>query len=465
MIFVASLFLIALLMIAWRFRPTLTLAHGLLAVIVLGSVFGHPFFHVSAGGIPITLDRLFLAGLVSLTGFLLMTKRLAWAPWNRIDLCLLAFVGLLIINVFSSDWKYRDNQPLAQLLFNYFVPLGIYFVARNLGNDPRAFRVFNWGLMGLGAYLALIAICEVKGWYGLIFPKFIINAEETEFLGRGRGPFLNPIACGMYQMMALCCGMVWWGRANTTQKAWLVAFAGLMLTGIFCTLTRSVWLATGMVLAIYVWRQAGQTWRGIFLVAAPVAAVVLLFLVGDRINSFKRDKEVTAEEMSESIELRPLLAIVAGRMIEEKPLFGHGLRQYSKYRAHYTIKSEADRPLQKVLPYVQHNLFLSYAVDIGLIGLGIYLLALGSWFWIAIKLWWHPQLPWDVQRSAYLLLAFLVGFCVNGMFHDVSVIVMLHPLLFLLVGWVSAENRYFFAAEEKLPEPAADRNSFLPVSA
>lgn len=451
MVYLASLFLIAALLAVWRFRPPLTLASGVIGVIVAGSVLGHPFWHLSVGGLPLTLDRLLLVGLLGFCGYQLLCERIAWSPWNRVDLLLACFLAYLIANVFTTDWGYRDKQPLANLLFNYFGPFGIYLVARQLGNDARHFKTITFGLMGLGGYLAFIAICEVREWYALIYPKFIISTDEMEFLGRGRGPFLNPVACGLYQMMGLCAGLVWWPKADTLKRAGLVAFALLMLTGIFCTLTRSIWLGTIVALGTYVWMNASWKWRGVFLVSGPVAAALLLTVVGEHLNSFKRDKDVTAEQMSESIELRPLLAVVATRMIEDKPFLGHGLRQYSKNRAQYITKSPSNVPLQKVLPYVQHNLFLSYAVDLGLIGLMIYLASFVTWLYLSIKLWLTPALPWDVRQTGYLLLAFLIGFTINGLFHDVSVIVMMHQLLFLLVAWASGQYSYFYSATSSLP--------------
>lgn len=458
MAYVAILFLLAAVLIAWRFQPRIDLAMAAMLVLVMGSVFGHPFYHSSIAGFPITLDRILLIGVLGLAGYLWWSGKLEIARWNRADTLLVLFLLLLTWNVFESDWRYREKQPLAQLLFNYFLPFGLYLIARNIGDRSRHFRTITFTLMGLGVYLAVTAICEVQGWYRLIFPGFIINAPDTEFLGRGRGPFLNPIACGLFQLMGLCSGLVWWSRSSPAQRAGLLAFAGVMLAGIFCTLTRSVWLSTAVVLGIYVWVNSPRRWQGLMVAAAPVCLLLLLAVAGDRLNSFKRDKEVSEAEMSESIELRPLLAVVATRMVQEKPLMGHGLRQYTKHSRRYIAREHTEQPVQKVLPYVQHNLFLSYAVDIGLIGLSVYLTLIGTWTVLAVKLWRHPDLPWDVRQSGYLLLAFLVAFAVNGMFHDTSVIVMLHHLMFLLAAWVCHQNAYFFAgtttSERVSPYPA-----------
>lgn len=452
MLYLIFLLTIGVSLIALRFCQALRMEHGVVAVLIFGSVLGHSFYHVNAGGLPVTIDRLFLMALLALSTILVIHKRETWRSFNRSDIVLGLFLAVLTYNTFSSDWQYRDKQPLGQLVFNYFVPLGVYFLARNFSGNGQSFRIFNGGLMVLAAYLAVIAICEVRGWHGLIFPRYIVESTETEFFGRGRGPFLNPVACGIYQMIGLCCGMVWWTRVSWLLRGGLMIYAAVLLAGIFATLTRSVWLATAMTLVLYVWVNSDWRWRGFYLAAAPIALILIVLVAGDRFNSFKRDKNVTAAEMSESIELRPLLAMVATEMILEKPLWGHGFRQYSKTRTEYHFKQTTEAPLQKVLPYVQHNLFLSYAVDIGLIGLLVYLMALGTWITLSVKLWfakpyaWQKRpVPWHTRQIGFLSLAFLIAFIFNGMFHDVSVVPMLHHLLFALVGMVTGLNAHHFA--------------------
>jgi len=469
MVYLVGLLAIGGLLFALKFYQELRIEHGVLGVLIVGSVFGHAFFNVSAGGLPITLDRILLGAVwVWLVAWITLGK-INLQSINRSDLILLMFIGILTLNVATSNWKYHQNKPVAQLIFNYMLPLALYFVMKNIGHQKSVFRTINFGLMALGTYLAFTAVCEARGWHGMVFPKYILDPLQPEFLGRGRGPFLNPVACGIYQMMALCCGMVWWNRSSLGVRALLASFALLLLAGIFSTLTRSVWLGTIVVLVTYFWFTSGWKWRGIFLAAAPFALICLVVLGGDKINSFKRDKDVTESEMSESIELRPLLAIVAGKMIQERPLFGHGFRQYMETGRSFHIRETGSMPLQKVLPYVQHNLFLAYAVDLGLVGLGVYLLTTGIWSLTSLKIWRNEKLPWEVQQTGYLFLAFLIGFAINGMFHDVSIIPMLHHLLFIFAGWVTGLNTYYFQSKTiaqtgPLPMPSETDRSGLSLA-
>jgi hypothetical protein len=103
---------------------------GCLAVIFVGSCFGHAFFHIAVGPVPITIDRLILAGLfvvfaVSYHTSLVDAKPLAPADW-ALGILLL----VLTISTLTHDWQIDASQPVATLLFFYGLPIAIYWLAR-----------------------------------------------------------------------------------------------------------------------------------------------------------------------------------------------------------------------------------------------------------------------------------------------------------------------------------------------
>jgi len=53
---------------------------------------------------------------------------------------------------------------------------------------------------------------------------------------------------------------------------------------------------------------------------------------------------------------------------------------------------------------------------------------------IAILTWTDPTIPFWRQQFGMLLLVFLSNHCVNGMFHEVSIIPMEHMLMFFLAA-------------------------------
>ncbi|MBP89109.1 MAG: hypothetical protein CMJ64_20730 [Planctomycetaceae bacterium] len=91
-------------------------------------------------------------------------------------------------------------------------------------------------------------------------------------------------------------------------------------------------------------------------------------------------------------------------------------------------------PLELARPYVQHNVFLALLTQTGLVGLGLWLMTLGLWAHNAWQLWTSKHAPLWARQHGLVLLALLIVYCVNGMFHDIGIITMVNMLLFLVAG-------------------------------
>ena len=158
---------------------------GCLAVLLAGTCFGHPFFHWSAGPLPITIDRVLWAVVI---GQYIVWRRLGLAdpkPIGRAEIALLAFVAVLAASTLTHDWQARNSQPLARLVFDYLMPLGVYWVARQSRITERGILATFAFLAALGLYLALTGLAETSGNHGLVFPKYIASPELAEFLRPG----------------------------------------------------------------------------------------------------------------------------------------------------------------------------------------------------------------------------------------------------------------------------------------
>ena len=177
---------------------------GVLTVILAGSCFGHPFFKVAAGPIPITSDRLLFA-VVALQYLIYRRWGLAEPkPIVAADYILLAFVGFLGISTVLHDWTYHGSLPMAQYLFLYLMPCGLYWIVRQSRLTERAI-LGTFTVCGLFAlYLCLTAIAESRQMWSLVFPTYLRLSSFEEFFGRGRGPFLNPTTNGFYIGVCIC---------------------------------------------------------------------------------------------------------------------------------------------------------------------------------------------------------------------------------------------------------------------
>ncbi|MEL7263869.1 MAG: O-antigen ligase family protein, partial [Planctomycetota bacterium] len=173
-----------------------------------------------------------------------------------------------------------------------------------------------------------------------------------------------------------------------------------------------------------------------------------------------------------SVQLRPLLALVAWEMFQDRPLTGHGYGQYFRHSKPYHEVRKYGMPLQTTLPYIQHNVFLGYVVDMGLIGLGSLCGLLIGWTAIAIGLLrdapvrgpagGRSAMPHransadqptrgEQRQLAIVVLCLISAYAINGMFHDVSLIDMIHMTLFFLGGLIVSLHQQRQRGDTVLP--------------
>lgn len=453
--------MVLLLRCQWRSANLLPMLG--LGVVLVGSVLGFEFFHLSGGPIPITLDRLLLAGLLGLCGVFYLRGSEHLRPLNRADVLVLALVAVNSFSALTHDWRFLDNMPASRLLFFYFIPVALYFVMRTVRMNNADLKWFAIVLSGFGIYLAVTAVFETRELSSLVFPRYIMNTTEMEFLGRGRGPFLNPVSNGIFMVICCCCLWMNWTTSSQRGKLWIMGLTAIMAAGIFCTLTRSIWMGFIASAAVFIWYPASRQTKGALVIAATVMAIVAFPIVGEKIFSFKRDKQVTVEEMENSAALRPLFAMVAWKMFQDRPVFGCGFGQYAREKYPYLQDPHSGMPLSATKLFMQHNIFLAYLTELGLVGLSVLLVLLSVMGYFGWDLWRDPELPLWPRMFGMLLVVMLINYSINGMFHDVSIIPMQNILLMFLFGVVnnirtareSFEMEFIPASFEPAPEQAS----------
>jgi hypothetical protein len=412
------------------------LVGGALVVLLAGSCFGHPFFNVPAGPLPLTADRLLLAVLV-LQYFIY--RRWGWTdpkPLATGDYVLAAFIILLVASALTHDFRFHQSQPLAQLLFFYLMPVTMYWVVRQTRWTERSARWLFACVGVFGAYLCLTAVAETHGAWEFVYPSYIASSEFREFFGRGRGPLLNPAANGFVQGLGLCAAMMWWPRVNRPGKLLLLATLPIFAWGVYSTFTRSAWMGAGLGGLVLVALGTPRSWRPVVVGGAVVAALVVAAGTWQNMLAFKRDRDVTAEDVAESAKLRPILAVIAWHMFLDRPILGCGFGQYEQESLPYLADRTTDLPLEKARPYIQHNVFLAMLTQTGLVGMGLFVALLACWARTAWRLWRTASAPDLVRHLGLFFLALLGVYLPNAMFHDVSIIPMVNMMLFFFAGAV-----------------------------
>jgi O-antigen ligase len=165
-----------------------------------------------------------------------------------------------------------------------------------------------------------------------------------------------------------------------------------------------------------------------------LAAAVVVAVKWQDLQAFKRDKNVSVASMRESASLRPMLAVIAWRLFEEYPVFGCGYGQYLASAKPLFSERFSEMPVDQAKQYIQHNIFLSLLTETGLVGLLLYAAVLVSWCSLAWRLWRDATRPLVERQQGLLLAAALISYVTSGMFQDMTIIAMVHMLMFVQAG-------------------------------
>ena len=406
-------------------------------MLLAGTCFSVPFFKIELGPLPLSADRLLL---VLLVGQYVFWRRWGLAdpkPLGKPEIILLVFTAVMVTSTFSADWEAANYQPVAWLTLYYLMPAVIYWIARQTNLTPRAMLALFGCFALFGIYLAVTALAEYFKLWWLVFPNYIAATAmqpDAEFVGRARGPLLNPIANGI--LLATCLGsaLMWWPRLRRAGQLLLIGIAMLLVAGLYCTMTRSVWMGGILALALAVGLALPWNWRLPLLGGGVLAVALVAATQWENLLSFKRDEALAADKTAESAELRPIMTVVAWHMFLDRPLCGCGYWQYKTEHRNYLSDRSTNLPLERARDYIPHNVVLSLLTETGLVGLGLFLAMVCFWTRDAWRLWADATLPLWARQQGLLMLIALGAYFVNGMFHDVSVQPMMNMTLFFLAG-------------------------------
>lgn len=457
---IALLAIVALVAAVWTivvFRRG-GLVTACLLVLAAGICFGPFFFSQSAGPVQISIDRALWAALIVYYAIARVTGVTAQRPLTRADLLLGAFYLVVVANVIAFDYRHADARPLSQLLFYHLLPVGIYWVARQADYTKRTVVGMLTALAVFGVYLGITAVAETHGMRSLVFPRYIASPDNLEFLGRARGPLMNPAGAGI--LLGLCLGAVvlLWPNTGRVGRVVLSAVAALLLAGVYSTMTRTAWLGAGLGVFVICGLAMPRRLR----LPAVAACVLVAGVVGatqwESLLNFQRDKGQAASDTADSVKLRPILAMVALKMFADRPLTGCGFAHYEEAHDQYLNDRPLGLPLEKAQPYIQHNVLLNFLVELGLVGAGLFTIVLALWVRDAWLLWNQAAQPEWMRQSALLFLAFFANYFVNGMFHDVTLMPMINMLLYFLAGMIVAIR------QDAMPDTMASRHAIPTTS-
>ena len=316
---------------------------------------------------------------------------------------LAAALGYAVISAIAAGTIDR-RQAQFVLLDDYGVlPFLMFLVAPVAFATARQRQILLGSLVATGAYLSVTAVLEKLKLYDLVVPGYIGDPAVGTHFGRSRGPFVEAAAnglalyaCAVAAAMALTVWRDRWARAVAAGVV-LLAPVGLLLS-----VTRSVWLA-GIAATVLALLTTPELRRYLIpAVAAGGAAVLIAFTVIPGLASQARERQADKNPVYE----RQNTTAAGLRMIADRPLLGFGWGRADDSLEPY-VRAHPDIPITG-LNAGFHNLYLEYAVSLGLAGLAIWLLG-GV---LAIRSAFSDRAPPDVRPWQVGLKAVLVSWVV-----------------------------------------------------
>jgi O-antigen ligase len=348
------------------------------------TIFSNGWSKIGLGGLP--LNRIFV--LVIVLQFVLRAPGIAGLP--RLQLrnvhLLMGLTALYALASAAVAGTLTAEEGLVHLTDVFgLVPFLLFFLAPSIFAGARERNALLATLVGLGFYLGVTGIFEAVGPHALVFPSYITKTDlSSAGAVRVSGPFQSPVAEGFGTFACAVAALLAFQSWRAPRARLLAALAGVAcLFACFATLERGVWIAAalGTIAAALMTRQ-GRRWL-VPGIAASLAVIAVALAVSSALasNTSQRagyDLSVWDRQNQTSAGLR---------MVEAKPLLGFGWDRYEATSGDY-FRQATTYPLrgnntgitiglpQETLPL--HDTYLSYAVELGLVGLLLWLTSLAT---------------------------------------------------------------------------------------
>jgi O-antigen ligase len=360
----------------WEAPPAVTVC----AAIAL-RIFSGAWSQIGLGGLP--LDRLMI--LFALAQVFLRSPGAESLPPLRLRNVHLLMVAMVLYLIASGAVAgTATNAFSVQAVIDEFglAPYLGFLIAPAVFAGERQRDWLLATLVGVGLYLGITAVFEALGPHSLVFPYYIHQIDAADPSGRVNGPFQGSVAEGCAAFACAVAAAIAYQRWRGLDRRYLALAAGVLcLFACFATLERGVWIAT--VAAALIAALSSRQMRRWIIPGAAIGAVLIGFvLVG---SSTLSDKASTRVNDERSIWDRKNQTAAGLRMIEARPLLGFGLDRYRADSLEYFRQAD-DYPMtgrvaldllgepETVQPL--HNLYLSYAVELGLLGVLLWLATL-----------------------------------------------------------------------------------------
>lgn len=319
-------------------------------------------------------------------------------------LAMVVFLGWVLVNIF---W-YHPSGYLSHAYTLYdqsFVPFCLYWWVRITAPNEKDLNRLIPGFIVLVIFE--VAVGLVSWVRPGILPSDWVGYTSERTIGTLRFVHAYSLTLLLFSLLLFQTAM---NRKSKATRLTLLCVVGVGVAGIFLFFARC--LA----------RWDSRLGRGFFLYPKSVfrLTVVLLILMAI-LGSTVLYKEMTfAEERLNSEQTAKVRLVIwdAGmQMIQLKPFLGWGYGDYSLYAGKFQRRI-LDTTATK--QHASHNTFISFAAELGVPGLLLYLFPAMLWLVQSFKMRQHlPQTGFWSQKLLIIFWLFLIAHSIVSFFSDI----------------------------------------------
>ena len=263
--------------------------------------------------------------------------------------------GLVTWAILTIPLSYWPGGSISYLLDIYFKTLIVFWLLSNVVNTLPRLRCMAWGLCLMSVPLALTTV-----------KNFVLGAGVNRVDGYNAALTENPNDLAlMLNLIIPVCIALFLANQRVMMRMILAIIIGLNVLAVFTTFSRGGFLTLAIILMTYVWVLLKRPERGWAYLALFLALVAVPFVPANYTERLGTITNIEADETG-SAQTRWSDMITASKYVIQHPVIGAGIGMNI-----LALNEERGATWTAI-----HNVYLQYAVELGLPGLVMFLLLL-----------------------------------------------------------------------------------------
>jgi len=263
---------------------------------------------------------------------------------------------LVVWSLITLPFSYWPSGSLMFLLENFSKTVIVFILLANVIDNRTRLMHFSWGLVLMSIPLAVTTIGN--------FMSGITMQDGDRVVGYAAGLTSNPndLALMLNLILPLCIALLL-SSSRFGVRVLLASIVGLLIFAIIVTFSRAGFLTLMVTGVAYFWlyrNRSGRVWIPVIVVLGLLALPIIPSGYVERISTIVSIEDDTTN----SAEMRLNDMKAAARLGLANPVIGSGIGM--NVLALNEVRGETWTAV--------HNVYLQYLVELGLPGLGLFLL-------------------------------------------------------------------------------------------